>query len=58
MGPGFESQRDHKGKANRKISFSCLKILGFEHQHWYGFGDSYLTFKTVARLVLQYPCWA
>ncbi|OOG19577.1 hypothetical protein BWD42_06580 [Sphingobacterium sp. CZ-UAM] len=24
MGPGFESQRDHKRKANRKIGFSCF----------------------------------
>ncbi|PUV24943.1 hypothetical protein DCO56_08290 [Sphingobacterium athyrii] len=32
MGPGFESQRDHRGKANRKISFFCLKGLGFERR--------------------------
>lgn len=24
---GFESQRDHRGKANRKIGFSCLNGL-------------------------------
>ncbi|HBI89543.1 MAG TPA: hypothetical protein DDY75_17045 [Sphingobacterium sp.] len=27
MGPGFESQRDHKRKANRKISFFCFKAI-------------------------------
>ncbi|GEM_PF-247174 len=30
MGPGFESQRDHKRKANLTISFSYLRISGFE----------------------------
>ena|GEM_PF-3240609 len=27
MGPGFESQRDHNKKANRKISFFVLAVV-------------------------------
>ena len=36
MGPGFESQRDHKKKPQQKLRFFFVPA-GFEQKGWVGF---------------------